>query len=46
MKVMRIGAHNLAISSAADLLESKYKPEPVDLTKLSRVGKQLVSKAA
>jgi len=46
MKVMRIGAHNLAISSASDLLESKYKPEPVDLTKLSRVGKQLVSKAA
>ncbi len=46
MRVMRIGAHNLAISSASDLLESKYKPEPVDLTKLSRVGKQLVSKAA
>jgi capsid portal protein len=43
---MRIGAYNMAISSAADLLESKYKPFPVDLSKLSRVGKQLVSKAA
>jgi capsid portal protein len=46
MRVIRIGAHNLAISSTSDLLESKYKPEPVDLSKLSRVGKQLVSKAA
>ena len=46
MKVMRIGAHNLAISSASDLLESKYKPEPVDLSKYQRIGKQLVSKAA
>ena len=46
MKVMRLGAYNLAISSASDLLETKYKPEPIDLSKLSRVGKQLVSKAA
>ena len=46
MRVMRIGAHNLAISSASDLLESKYKPEPVDLSKYQRIGKQLVSKAA
>jgi len=46
MRVMRLGAYNLAISSASDLLETKYKPEPVDLSKLSRVGKQLVSKAA
>jgi len=46
MKVMRIGAHNLAISSASDLLESKYKPEPIDLSKYQRIGKQLVSKAA
>jgi len=46
MRVMRLGAYNLAISSAADLLDSKYKPLPVDLSKLSRVGKQLVSKAA
>ena len=46
MRVMRIGAYNLAISSASDLLESKYKPEPVDLSKCSRVGKQLISKAA
>jgi len=43
---MRIGAYNLAISSAADLLESKYKPEPIDLSKCQRIGKQLVSKAA
>ncbi len=46
MRVMRIGAYNLAISSAADLLESKYKPEPIDLSKYQRIGKQLVSKAA
>jgi len=46
LRVMRIGAYNLAISSAADLLESKYKPEPIDLSKCSRVGKQLISKAA
>ena len=46
MRVMRIGAYNLAISSAADLLESKYKPEPINLSKYQRIGKQLVSKAA
>ena len=46
MRVMRLGAYNLAISSASDLLESKYKPEPIDLSKCHRVGKQLVSKAA
>jgi len=46
MRVMRLGAYNLAISSASDLLDTKYKPEPIDLSKLSRVGKQLVSKAA
>ncbi len=46
MRVMRIGAYNLAISSASDLLESKYKPEPIDLSKCQRIGKQLVSKAA
>mgnify|MGYP001479940430 FL=1 len=43
---MRLGGYNLAISSASDLLESKYKPEPIDLSKYHRVGKQLVSKAA
>ena len=46
MRVMRIGAYNLAISSAADLLESKYKTECLDLSKYQRIGKQLVSKAA
>ena len=46
MRVMRLGAYNLAISSASDLLESKYKPEPIDLSKYQRIGKQLISKAA
>ena len=46
MRVMRLGAYNLAISSASDLLETKYKPEPIDLSKYQRVGKQLISKAA
>ncbi|CAO80392.1 hypothetical protein CLOAM0494 [Candidatus Cloacimonas acidaminovorans str. Evry] len=46
MRVMRLGAYNLAISSATDLLEAKYKPEPIDLSKYQRIGKQLVSKAA
>ncbi len=46
MRVMRIGAYNLAISSAADLLETKYKPETIDLSKCQRIGKQFVSKAA
>ncbi|MDP2172734.1 MAG: phage portal protein [Candidatus Cloacimonadaceae bacterium] len=46
MRVMRLGGYNLAISSAAELLETKYKPEPIDLSKCSRVGKQLISKAA
>jgi capsid portal protein len=46
MRVMRLGAYNLAISSASDLLESKYKSEPIDLSKFQRVGKQLISKAA
>ena len=43
---MRLGGYNLAISSASDLLESKYKPEPIDLSKYHRVGKQLISKVA
>jgi len=46
MRVMRLGAYNLAISSASDLLETKYKPETIDLSKCQRIGKQLVSKAA
>jgi len=46
MRVMRIGAHNMVISSASDLLDTKYKPEPIDLSKYHRIGKQLVSKAA
>ncbi len=43
---MRLGGYNLAISSVSDLIESKYKPEAIDLTKCQRVGKQLISKAA
>jgi capsid portal protein len=43
---MQLGAYNLAISSASDLLETKYKSEPIDLSKYQRIGKQLVSKAA
>jgi capsid portal protein len=43
---MRIGTHNLVISSASDLLDTKYKSEPIDLSKCHRIGKQLVSKAA
>jgi len=46
MRVIRLGGYNMAISSATDLLETKYKPEPIDLSKCSRVGKQLISKAA
>ena len=46
MKVMRLGGFNLAISSASDLLESQYKPEPIDLSTYHRIGKQLISKAA
>jgi len=46
MKVMRIGNYNVGISSASDLLESKYKPEPVDISKLKRIGKRLISKEA
>ncbi|MDD2229177.1 MAG: phage portal protein [Candidatus Cloacimonetes bacterium] len=46
MRVMRLGGYTLAISSASELLETKYKTEPIDLSKCSRVGKQLISKAA
>ena len=46
MRVMRLGGYNLAISSVSDLIESKYKPEAIDLSKCQRLGKQLISKAA
>jgi hypothetical protein len=46
MRVMRLGGYNLAISSASELMETKYKTEQIDLSKCSRVGKQLISKAA
>ena len=46
MRVMRMGGLNLAISSVSDLIESKYKPEAIDLSKCQRLGKQLISKAA
>ena len=37
MRVMRLGAYNLAISSATDLLETKYKPDLIDLSKCTRM---------
>jgi len=43
---MRLGGYNLAISSVSDLIDSKYKPEAIDLSKCQRLGKQLISKAA
>ena len=46
MRVMRLSGYNLAISSVSDLIESKYKPEAIDLSKCQRLGKQLISKAA
>ena len=46
MRVMRLGGYNLAISSVSDLIENKYKPEAIDLSKCQRLGKQLISKAA
>lgn len=46
MRVMRLGGYNLAISSVSDLIDSKYKPEAIDLSKCQRLGKQLISKAA
>jgi hypothetical protein len=46
MKVMRIGNYNVGISSTSDLLDTKYKPDAVDLSKCKRVGKRLISKEA
>ena len=46
MRVMRIGNHTIALSSVSDLIETKYKTEPIDLSKYHRIGKQLISKAA
>ena len=46
MRVKRLGGYNLAISSVSDLIENKYKPEAIDLSKCQRLGKQLISKAA
>lgn len=46
MRVMRLSGYNLAISSVSDLIENKYKPEAIDLSKCQRLGKQLISKAA
>ena len=46
MRVMRLSGNNLAISSVSDLIENKYKPEAIDLSKCQRLGKQLISKAA
>jgi capsid portal protein len=45
MKVMRIGSGNVGISDASELLETKYREEPVDLEKLTLVGSAVISKA-
>lgn len=45
MRVQRLGSHRLGISSAAELLNSKYAYLAPDLSKYLRQGKQLVSKA-
>jgi capsid portal protein len=46
MRVMRIGESRVMISGVSELMEKNYRSEVVDLSKLQRVGKQLVSKAA
>lgn len=46
MRIQRLGSHRIGISSAADLLAKHYAYQAPDLTKYTRQGKQLVSKAA
>lgn len=46
MRIQRIGGYHVALSSARDLLEKKYRAPAPDLAAYSRIGKQLVSKAA
>lgn len=46
MRIQRVGSHRIGISSAADLLAKHYAYQAPDLTKYTRQGKQLVSKAA
>ena len=46
MRVMRIGQNRVAISDVSDLIEKQYRTEIPDLSKMNRVGKQIVSKAA
>lgn len=46
MKVMRIGGSRVGISSAGELVEKKYASAVVDLSRLTRVGPRIVSKAA
>jgi hypothetical protein len=45
MRFKRLSGVNLAITEAADLIEDKYKAEPVDLEKLTPVGPWKVEKA-
>ena len=46
MRIQRLGSHRLGIASAADLLSTKYAYKAPDLSQYTRLGKQLVSKAA
>lgn len=46
MKVTRLGGSRIGISEASELLEKRYRNEPVDLSKCQRVGRQIITKAA
>ncbi|HRY84294.1 MAG TPA: phage portal protein [Candidatus Cloacimonadota bacterium] len=46
MKVTTIGGTRVLISGVSELIEKQYRAEKPDLGKMSRVGKQIVSKAA
>lgn len=46
MKVTTIGGARVIISGVSELIEKGYRAETPDLSKMSRVGKQIVSKAA
>ena len=45
MKVTTIGGTRVLISGVSELIEKQYRAETPDLSKMSRVGKQLISKA-
>lgn len=45
MKIRHIGGYTIGISSASDLLAKHYAAEPVNLSKMKQVGKEIISKA-